>query len=581
MNRSIHLDRWQTMSVPASVRLAPSFGGQSALSLPARRKECFHTSRSRAWLVVFLLLAAAYCPAYAKSQTSTVAIASGLSRSHDLSLSLRQLAYIAELCPICVEVQSPPAANPQSVETRQNLGSTPDWKTRGVHLQAPSMPAPSLDFAGLGNLDGVAPADTAGVVGPNHFVQADNFRVQVFSKTGTPLTGAMLLSSLWTGFGGPCATNNGGEPIVRYDRLADRWVIGQMMFNGPYGVCLAVSQTSDPMAAYFRYFFQLSTTDLYDSPQLAVWPDGYYMGATRYDVSSTQRFSVLAFDRTKMLAGLAAGYQENGSSVTDGFPYPSDLDGSRAPPTGAAEYFAELSFAHQLKIYRFHVDWINAANTSLTGPQAVPVNAFTGLCPLTKDCIDQPVTSRKLEGIGDRVMSRVVYRRFSNHETLLLNHAIDVGPSPTILAGVRWYELRVETGTPLLFQSGDFAPDSDHRWLASADMDAVGNLAVGYSISSTTTFPSLRYAGRLAADAIGTLPQSEATLVAGAGAQTGFNRWGTFASMTVDPADDCTFWFTSQYMAATSAAGWQTQIGTYRFSNCANDVIFRDGFDGP
>src|SRR5262249_18152152 len=140
----------------------------------------------------------------------------------------------------------------------------------------------------------------------------------------------------------------------------------------------------------------------------------------------------------------------------------------------------------------------------------------SNLCGFQANCIPQPGTSRRLDAISDRLMYRLQYRNFGDHESLVANHTVDV--DGTDHAGVCWYELRKAGANPWsIYQQGTYAPDANHRWMGSAAMDAEGDLAIGYSVSSSSVFPSIRYASRVAADPLGTLPQPEGTIIAGAG----------------------------------------------------------------
>jgi hypothetical protein len=190
------------------------------------------------------------------------------------------------------------------------------------------------------------------------------------------------------------------------------------------------------------------------------------------------------------------------------------------------------------------------------------VAAFTRGCN-GGACIPQPGTTNQLDSLGDRLMYRLAYRNFGSYESLVVNHTIN-NPAPT---AVRWYELRnFQNNPPTVYQSGSYQPDSNSRWMGSAAMDGEGNLAIGYSISSSSMYPSIRYAGRLVSDTLGTLGQGEATLYNGSGSQTGtLQRWGDYSSLSVDPVDDCTFWYTTEYLATSGTFNWHTRIGTFRF----------------
>ncbi|MDQ6693143.1 MAG: hypothetical protein M3014_01800 [Chloroflexota bacterium] len=431
-----------------------------------------------------------------------------------------------------------------------------------------AMPAPLTNFNGNGNIDGYYPPDTNGDVGPNNYVQATNVRLQIFSKTGVPFyPTAILTNQLWQSLGGPCAARNDGDPIVLYDPMADRWNISQFTSAAPYGQCIAISTTGDPTGSYYLYFFQFSTTIFYDYPHLGVWPDGYYMGANRF-TNVFQGPAAIVFDRAKMLKGDAtAGYQAFNLGSSYGTLLPSDLDGSTPPPAGSPNYFASRA-TNALNIWKFHVDWTTAANSTFSGPTALPVAAYNQLCTSGRSCIPQPGTSVGLDGLGDRLMHRLAYRDIGGSESLVVSHAVNAASSG-LQAGVRWYQIGITSTVPSILQQGTYSPDATNRWLGSVAMDSQGNMAMGYSVSSSGTYPGLRYTGRLASDPSGTMPQGETTLVAGSGSQTGTaNRWGDYAMMAVDPSDDCTFWFTSEFMPTTGGASWQTRIGSFKFPGC-------------
>jgi hypothetical protein len=249
---------------------------------------------------------------------------------------------------------------------------------------------------------------------------------------------------------------------------------------------------------------------------------------------------------------------------------PSDLDGPASPPAGAPNYLLNIDpGSSTLNLWKFHVDFANPKNSTLTGPTSVAgAAAFTAPCPDTQDCIPQPATTASLDALGDRLMYRLAYRNFGDHESLVANHTVVAGTGAT---GVRWYEVRNPNAVPVVYQQGTFAPDADNRWMASIAMDQTGNIGVGYSISSSATFPSIGYTGWEVGNPLGTL-QDETLLVVGGGSQTGFNRWGDYSAMRIDPGDDCTFWYTQEYQATTQSANWNTRIGSFRFPSCGQSL---------
>jgi hypothetical protein len=432
-----------------------------------------------------------------------------------------------------------------------------------------AMPAPIQNFAGVGNRNGVYPPDTNGDVGPSHYVHWVNLSYQIFNKNGVSLYGPANGNTLWTGFGGACETQNAGDPIVLYDSMADRWLMSQFTSSAPYGECIAISTTGDPTGSYYRYFFQHSTTVFYDYPHLGVWPDGYYAGFNRFGAVFYEGPSAIVYDRAKMLQGLPATYQEKQLSTSYGTLQPADLDGSNLPPAGSPGLFVSRA-SSALNLFKFRVDWANPANSTIT-VSSLPVAAYNQLCSGTRSCIPQPGTTVKLDGIGDRVLHRLAYRNFGTHEAMVITHAVAASGGQ---AGVRWYEIRNPNSTPSIYQQGTYAPDATNRWMGSAAMDAQGNIAMGYSVSSSTVYPGIRYTGRLAGDPLGQMSQGETVLINGSGSQTGSgSRWGDYAMMTIDPTDDCTFWFTTEYMASTGTAPWSTRIGSFKFPGCSSGPL--------
>ncbi|BAO45540.1 carboxypeptidase regulatory-like domain-containing protein [Thiolapillus brandeum] len=457
----------------------------------------------------------------------------------------------------------------------EGKGPIPQITDPVVQSDAPldiKMPAILQSFEGNNNVTGVLPPDTVGDVGPNHYVQMVNSVVQIWDKTGTSLVGPSPINSLWTGFGGICESNNDGDPIVLYDQAADRWLLSQFALNFPndFHQCIAVSQTGDPTGAYHLYDFLISTTKMNDYPHFGVWPDGYYMAINQFDGSTSNWAGqgVVAFERNKMLAGLPAQkvYFDDPDPNLGGM-LPADWDGTTAPPAGAPNLFMQLGTTTSLDIWQFHVDWTTPANSTFTPLVSPTVAAYdSDLCGGSRNCIPQP-GGTAVDTLAGRLMYRVQYRNFGTHQSMVATHTVDENGSDH--AGVRWYELRDSGSGWGVVNQGTYAPDADNRWMSSAAMDAQGNIAVGYSVSSTSTYPSIRYAGRLAGDPANTLPQAEAVLIAGGGSQSHTSgRWGDYSNMSVDPVDDCTFWYTQEYYSADSSADWQTRIGSFKFPSC-------------
>jgi subtilisin-like proprotein convertase family protein len=435
-----------------------------------------------------------------------------------------------------------------------------------------NIPATILNFDGI-PFPGVgcscSPPDTNGVVGTTQYVQMVNEGSQVFNKTtGASVLGPVSIVSLWSGFGGVCESNGNGDPVVLYDHLANRWIITQ--FAGttvPTDECIAVSTTSDATGTYNRYAFHLGT-NFFDYPHLSVWPDAYYMSMNVFNTAGTAFLGPqpFAFDRSAMLTGAVATFVTPGITVgpnEDSY-LSADLDGAILPPAGTPNSFVEFPGSGSYKTWHFHADFVTPGNTTFTLFASPAAAGFSALCPSSRSCVPQPGSAVGLDGIGDRLMFRLGYRKFADgHESVVGTYNVSSGG----VSGIRWFELRnVSSGPEVVFQESTYQPDTTWRWLGSTAMDADGNIAIGYSVSSGTVFPGIRYAGRLATDPLNALTQGEAVMVAGSGIQTSTgNRWGDYSAMTIDPVDDHTFWFTSEYYNTTASVDWKTRIGSFKF----------------
>jgi subtilisin-like proprotein convertase family protein len=442
-----------------------------------------------------------------------------------------------------------------------------------IALLAPLVPSPILNFDGIpypGVVCNCSPPDTNGEVGQTQYVQIVNEGFQVFNKSnGSSLLGPLAISSLWSGFGGVCETNGSGDPVVLYDQLANRWLVSQFAGSVPTDECIAVSITNDATGSWNRYGFHLGT-NFFDYPHLAVWPDGYYMSDNIFDSSGSSFLGPqpFAFDRASMLAGLPATFVSTGITggpAEDSF-LPADLDGSALPPANAPATFVSVPFSGAYKVRHFHADFATPGNTTFTLFASPAAAGFTELCAGTRSCVPD-AGGGTVDGIGDRLMFRLATRFIGGREATVGNFTVSSGG----VAGVRWFELHDVTSGPVtLFQESTYQPDATWRWMGSAAMDQGGNIAIGFSASSSSINPQIRYAGRLANDPINTLGQGETSMFNGTGSPTSVaNRWGDYSDMTIDPVDDCTFWYTQEYFAATgSQFNWRTRIGSFSFSTC-------------
>ena len=462
------------------------------------------------------------------------------------------------------------------------------------------MPAPVANFEGVNNVNSVLPPDTNGDIGydpatgKKYYVQWVNLSFKIWDVTNSAspvsLYGPAAGNTLWNGFGGICESHNDGDPIVLFDHLANRWLMTQFALSFPddFHECVAVSASADPLGAWHRYDFFISDTKMNDYPKFGVWPDGYYMSVNQFDGSSLgwAGAGAAVLEREKMLAGQPARmlYFDVGAVTLDyGGMLPADLDGP-SPPAGAPNIFVEWDDSSwlgdpqdTLRLWKFQVDWTNPANSAFGANANFDPNRLIPTANVNPDlcgydlCIPQPGGS-PLDPISDRLMFRLQYRNFGAYQTLVSNHTVDVGGADH--AGIHWFELR-DSGTGwTLHQDGVYAPDSLHRWMGSLAMDTSGNMALGYSVSSNTVSPSIRYTGRLIGDPAGTLPQAETQLVAGSGYQThSAGRWGDYSMMAVDPTDGCTFWYTQEYYAGAGVAPWRTRIGAFKYAGCTSAPV--------
>ena len=486
------------------------------------------------------------------------------------------------------------------------------------------------------------PSDNSLAAGPDHIVQTVNSRMAIFTKkgkkydtTGKVLYGPVETNNVFRGFGGGCDERNNGDAVVRYDQLADRWLVVMPIFSrlplrpdepqapeahepasesqqgqpgqpgkaerlyeppppppsdtsaraddrlraqrraarsrdkGSYAICYAVSQGSDPFGPYYRYEFVRPLFP--DYPRPAVWPDGYYVPTSTGDQVIQKHACVV--DRAKMLKGEPATEQ---CVIIDSvnFLNNADLDGKQLPPAGSPNIMLAAGGTQlrgrlsdsSIYVWKYHVDWADPSKTRVTGPEKVAVAPYHYLCggQLTS-CVPQPGTGNRLDAQGDKIMSRVVYRRIGDRESIVAVHSVNTTAGG---GGVRWYEFRLDSARDVqLFQQGTFAPDSSYRWLASPAIDRNGNIGIGYSFGGTPHYAGQRFAGQLSGDPGGVLSLRETVLVEGEGSQTNTLRWEDYTQTAVDPSDDCTIWYVGDYLKK-GATNYSTRIGAFRMPGC-------------
>ena len=437
-------------------------------------------------------------------------------------------------------------------------------------------------------------SDPNGAVGTTQFVQFVNDGFAVFNKSdGTVAYGPTKGYTLFQPLGGTCAAGPNLDEIVQFDKLANRWVMLMAVFNAPSYFCLAVSTTSDAVTGGWNlYAFEEPGNSICtcrmqpDYPKLAVWPDAYYLTFDQGWNGNFEGQAACALDRNSMLTGSTATMQcFNSISANFGTMLPADVDGTTPPPSGSPEYYLNFDYGNDqsLDLWQFHVDWTNPTNSTFTGPTNIPVAPFTEACGETVSelnyttgaCIPQSGTTQGLDSYGDRVMYRLAYRNFGTHQSLVTNHTVTTGTNGS-QTGIRWYELQ-NTGSGFgLYQQGTYAPDTNYRWMGSIAMDKVGDIAVGYSVSSSSMSPDIGYTGRVPGDPLGQMEGETDVLSSGGiahGPRTNNFRWADYSSIAVDPTDDCTFWYTQEYMPASNSSNWSTRIASFSFPSCTGQTF--------
>jgi hypothetical protein len=434
-----------------------------------------------------------------------------------------------------------------------------------------------------GQTAGASPPDTVGDVGPNHFVQAVNQSVstiEVLDKaTGANLK-TFTLQSLTTV--APC--NHGFcDPVVLYDRAADRWLISELPSSGG-NVCVYVSTTGDPTGTWYAYSFAVETSTT-DYPKYGVWPQNGNAGSYLIGVNAgaAGKHDLFALDRAKMLAGLPATFQKFSVNNLPNFGFqlvlPSTMQGNAPPPNGEPAVFARPhddeaqegastpSF-DWLDMWTLSVDWATPANSTLTQLAPLHIGDYdASMCGLGSiwNCMPQAGTTQKIDPIREPLHFPFQYRNFGDHQTLVGTFVEDV--DGTDHAALRWFELRkTGAGAWSLFQEGVVGGEAGvHRSVGSIAMDQSGNIAIGYTRTgdSAPYFPSIYYRGRLASDPLGTMTQGENVIVDATTSKTNNERWGDYSGIGVDPADDCTFWYTTEY-----GGQGNTKVAAFKFDAC-------------
>jgi len=481
-----------------------------------------------------------------------------------------------------------------SPRTRTNSGNDP--------LSDPIVSFEGLRLDELHNINcsyfpEVAASDDSGAVGRDNYVQVVNSAIVVYDKSGTKLAGPVGETTFWANQPDCAGFYTFGDAVVRFDRYANRWIITSPG-AGPFSqdLCMAVSQTSDPTGRYDQYAFSVDNVAnglfgfLNDYAKPAIFSDAYYAIGDPNRIFTGIGNTISAFERTALLAGspmpqfvtFFVPAPRSPLQITYSHMLAADLDGRRLPPQASPEYVVQvqdsnLGFpAGRLQVYEFHVDWNSPSSSTLIPTVSLVPEPFDSHACTDQACIKQKDTTNKLDSLSyGYMMQRLTYRNFGTYQTLLFDHTVAADGDPSHNhAGIRWYELRKPAGARMrglweIYQQGTYAPDTNDRWLGSIAMDENGNIALGFGVSGHNTYPSLHYAGRRPTDPLGTLPLGEKALIDGMGSQLQEFNFGDYSQMTVDPVDDCTFWFTGTYYQTTNMQyDWHTHIGSFRFADC-------------
>jgi hypothetical protein len=524
--------------------------------------------------------------------------------AHDVSPSLRDLAqgHIAgDAEDPADEVEGGPLA--------QGDANQADGALQSV-MPPTTIPSTQANFEGLSNQDNfnifggrVNPPDNDGEVGPNNYVELINLVLGVYDKSGNLLLGPVDIGALWDGFEVSDCADPSGDPVVMYDQFNDRWILTQFTTRGPeYWNCVAVSTTGDPTGPYYRYAFSTGP-NFPDYPKYGNWTDSYVITTREFGPTTEYGIGVYALEKNKMLDGEPArsvrffidgNVEGNLPLVGDGL-LPGDIDGIKKPKSdeavplvGTQDDGAGYGAAFDaLNIWDLNVHWRSTPDASLALNTQLPVAPFDSIFPCglyagqtSRDCLPQPSVAATANNLLDilsyrqRPTFRLAYRNFKTYETMVTNQSVEAAPG---VAGVRWYEIRRDAaGAYSLYQQGTYAPsDGVDRWMGSIAMDKKGDMGLGYSVvNGTNVYPGIRYTGRMADDTLGQMTLGEGTIIDGTGIQrTANSRWGDYTDMTVDPVDDCTFWYVNEYYTLagqiSSTAGWQTRIASFKLPGCS------------
>jgi hypothetical protein len=525
------------------------------------------------------------------AQVKTHPLQHHLIRAHSFDGDVRHLPQAGPRKFERPEIGEEPELHPEMVPGTFSPEQTASAMTQSIGRNAPA-PSPSASFEGLDFATWGAghPPDTDGDVGPNYFIQAVNTSIGIYNKSDGSRVAAFTFDTFMSQghFGNLCDTDNFGDPVVLYDTFEDRWIITDFAFQldasgnvknppGQYQ-CFAVSKSGDPVSGGWNYYSIFVQGGLGDYPKFGIWPDGLYMSANVFGYAASGSFQnvrVWALNKAQMYAGAtniqAISFDAPSAEFTL-LPSNARLQ-TGAPPAGSPNYFATVGFTNALTVYKFHADWNSVGNSTFTGPFLSGTStAFATFSPTTGTV---PSPKNALDTLYPRLMMQNQYSNLGGVESLWNSHTVGATGTSSTQAALRYYQVKVTGGTveTNATQAFTYSPDTTvHRFMPSVAVDRAGDMAIGYTATSSTLNPAVRYAARLAGDPVNSISQTEQSLIEGAGSQTGncgtaaCTRWGDYSTMTLDP-DGCTFWFTTEYYADNSLNN-HTRIGSFSLPNC-------------
>ena len=452
------------------------------------------------------------------------------------------------------------------------------------------MVTPSLNFQGVGNVDNLAPADPNGDVGLNHVIQSVNVSFAVWDKEGNLLFGPVPNKGIWDVLPGPWHNVDWfQDPIFKYDRYADRWLVSAMVLDYEqelYYQMIAVSVSPDPLGAYHCYAFEYDNIN--DYPKIGIWHDGYYLTYWMNTPDWQYLHTIAAVvDKEAMLSGASFATLIE-FEIEEPNPYThresamaADLKGLTIPNNLPCYFLVAeclqvgYPWAVNLNVFELLTDWKNPENSTfgmVDQIEAEPVVPFSYDFPAAT----QPGNFHDLDAINFILMYPVTYRKFETHEMMTGCQTIWTGEKHCI----RWFELRKENSSWYVYQTGHYSPDSASRYMPSISANLNGDIALGFTKSSQKINPSIWITGRRVSDTLGTMSYQEYEIYLGMNYANNlmgnWNRWGDYSCMMVDPEDDLSFWYTSMYTLEQPDYGnWATRIAKFKLDELVGTREFQ------